>query len=62
MTMRELKMALTGLKAADPDPSVIVRGTGEASFQGIVDVLDLFQQLQITKVGMATDLADAKTP
>jgi biopolymer transport protein ExbD len=39
---------------------VVVRGAGEVDYQRVIDVLDVFHQLQITKVGLATETIDAK--
>ena len=50
-----LKDTLVSLKAADPDTSVVVRGQAEADYQGVVRVLDVLQQADITKVGLATE-------
>ena len=49
-----LKERLRLLKAADPELSVVVRGADETDYQRIVTVLDILQQLDITKVGLAT--------
>jgi biopolymer transport protein ExbD len=34
--------------------AVVVKGADEATYQGMVVVLDTLQQLDITKVGLAT--------
>jgi biopolymer transport protein ExbD len=49
-----LKEKLRVLKAANPELSVVVKGADEADYQHIVNVLDVLQQLDITKVGVAT--------
>jgi biopolymer transport protein ExbD len=49
-----LKEKLRLLKAADPELSVVVKGADDADYQHIVSVLDVLQQLDITKVGLAT--------
>ena len=49
-----LKEKLRQLKAEDPDPRVVVKGADETDYQHIVSVLDVLQQLDITKVGLAT--------
>ena len=49
-----LKEKLRLLKAADPELSVVVKGADETDYQHIVNVLDVLQQLDITKVGLAT--------
>jgi biopolymer transport protein ExbD len=42
------------LLADDPDPKVVVAGSDEVEYQGMIKVLDALQQLNITKVGLAT--------
>ena len=53
----DLKGALGGLQRADTNLSVVVRGSRDADYQHVVGVLDLMQQLNITKVGLATEAA-----
>jgi biopolymer transport protein ExbD len=48
------KERLNGLKAADPDPKVVVKGADKVDYQNMIKVLDALQQLNITKVGLAT--------
>jgi biopolymer transport protein ExbD len=55
MTLVQLKEELARLKKAEPDNGVVVRGAGAADYQHIVSVLDIIQQLDITKVGLATE-------
>jgi biopolymer transport protein ExbD len=43
-----------GLLADDPDPKVVVKGSDDVEYQGMIKVLDALQQLNITKVGLAT--------
>ena len=54
VTVAQLKSKLAELKAANPDMPVVVKGSDEVEFQGMVSVLDTLQQLEITKVGLAT--------
>jgi biopolymer transport protein ExbD len=49
-----LKEKLRVLKAAEPELAVVVKGADETDYQHIVNVLDVLQQLDITKVGLAT--------
>jgi biopolymer transport protein ExbD len=51
----ELKTALARMKSENPDLSVVVKGSDEVDYQHMVAVLDILQQLDITKVGLATD-------
>ena len=54
VTAAQLKEKLKALKAENPDLPVVVKGADEVEYQGMVVVLDTLQQLDITKVGLAT--------
>lgn len=58
LTLAELKSELAARKAAQPDLAVIVEGADHAEYQTIVDVLESIQQLNITRVGLATARGD----
>jgi len=49
-----LKTKLVALKAQDNDPKVVVKGADDVDYQNMIMVLDALQQLDITKVGLAT--------
>ncbi len=49
-----LKETFAALKAGDPDPKVVVKGGDNVDYQNMIKVLDALQQLDITKVGLAT--------
>ena len=49
-----LMVTFKSLLAADPDPKVVVKGSDDVEYQGMIKVLDALQQLNITKVGLAT--------
>ena len=55
VTVPELREKLAALKAAKPDLPVVVKGSDEVEYQGMISVLDTLQQLAITKVGLATE-------
>ena len=55
VTPAELKADLQAMKATDADLKVVVKGADEADYQNMVSVLDVLQQLDITKVGLATE-------
>src|SRR5271169_520471 len=57
VTIPVLKADLQQLKAADPGISVVVKGADEVDYQNMINVLDVLQQLDITKVGLATEAA-----
>ncbi|HEV7924998.1 MAG TPA: biopolymer transporter ExbD [Verrucomicrobiae bacterium] len=50
----ELKDRLRSLKAEDPDPKIVVKGSDNVEYQRMIKVLDALQQLEITKIGLAT--------
>ena len=54
VTVAQLKDKLAVLRADNPDLPVVVKGSDEVEYQGMVAVLDTLQQLDITKVGLAT--------
>jgi biopolymer transport protein ExbD len=53
-TAAQLKTRLAAFKTADPELSVVVHGADAVDYQHMVAVLDTLQQLEITKVGLAT--------
>ena len=50
-----LQQLLVQLRSEDPDLSVVVRGDSKIQYQNIVNVLDVLQQANVTKVGLATE-------
>ena len=54
VTVAQLKQKLAVMKAADPDLGVVVKGADDTDYQVMVGVLDTLRQLDITKMGMAT--------
>src|SRR3954468_16836296 len=50
-----LQQLLVQLRVEDPDLSVVVRGDSKIQYQNIVNVLDILQQANVTKVGLATE-------
>ncbi len=55
VTMPILKERLQAIQVDQPDPSVVVKGADNVDYQHMVSVLDILQQLNITKVGLATE-------
>jgi len=55
VTLAQFREKLTALKAANPDLGVVVKGNDETEYQVMVSVLDTLRQLDITKMGMATE-------
>ena len=55
-----LKEQLQRMKKADTDLRVVVKADDEVDYQNMVNVLDVLQQLDITKVGLATEAAGGR--
>jgi biopolymer transport protein ExbD len=55
ITMAQLPMKLTTLKATSKDPKIIINSDGGASFKYVVGVLDEVRRIGISKVGINTD-------
>jgi biopolymer transport protein ExbD len=55
VTVPQLKDKLQQLKTANPDLGVVVKGADEADYQIMVNVMDTLRQLDITKMGLATE-------
>jgi biopolymer transport protein ExbD len=53
----ELKPTFMSLTNSDPDPNVVVRGAPDVNYEHVVTVLDVLQQVNISKVGLATETA-----
>jgi len=51
----EMVQTLIGLREADPDLNIIVRGDGKAKYKQIRAVLDVCQQANVPKVDLATE-------
>ena len=51
----ELQADLVALRTQNPDLSVVVRGDSKIQYQNVVNVLDILQQANVTKVGLATE-------
>jgi biopolymer transport protein ExbD len=54
VTLPALKEQLEQLMSDQPDLSVVVKGADNVDYQNMINVLDVLQQLDITKVGLAT--------
>jgi biopolymer transport protein ExbD len=54
-TADEMVQTLIGLREADPDLNIIVRGDGKAKYKQIRAVLDVCQQANVPKVDLATE-------
>jgi biopolymer transport protein ExbD len=54
VTVAQLRADLQQLQSSNPDLSVVVKGADSVDYQNMINVLDVLQQLNITKVGLAT--------
>jgi len=54
VSVPELKTDLQQLKVQDQDLKVVVKGSDDVEYQSMINVLDVLQQLDITKIGLAT--------
>lgn len=55
VTIPQLKADLQQMKSDNPDLAVVVKGSDDVNYQNMVSVLDVLRQLDITKVGLATE-------
>ena len=55
VTVSQLKEKLAELKSDNPDLGVVVKGADEVDYQVMVNVMDTLRQLDITKMGLATE-------
>ena len=55
VTVSQLRNNLQQLKSENPELSVVVKGADNVDYQNMISVLDVLQQLDITKVGLATE-------
>ena len=55
VTVPQLKDKLQVLKADNPDLGVVLKGSDEVDYQVMVNVMDTLRQLDITKMGLATE-------
>ena len=55
VTIPQLKDRLSQLQSDNPDLSVVVKGADAVDYQNMIFVLDVLRQLDITKVGLATE-------
>ena len=54
MTLGELEQRLRGLRAADPQLPVIIKGDTHVQYGKVIEVLDLLQRLDIVQLGLVT--------
>ncbi len=55
VTIPQLRTRLEAMKAENPELGVVVKGADETDYQNMINVLDVLRQLDITKVGLATE-------
>jgi len=55
VTVPQLKAKLQQFKSDNPDLAVVLKGSDDVDYQVMVDVMDTLRQLDITKMGLATE-------
>src|SRR5690242_3025326 len=55
VTLAQLKSRLAQMKSGDPEFGVVIKGADDVDYQNMVNVLDILRQLDITKMGLATE-------
>ena len=55
VTITQLTDDMKQLQSENPDLSVVVKGADNVDYQNMINVLDVLQRLDITKVGLATE-------
>jgi biopolymer transport protein ExbD len=55
--LAQLKDLFAALKKEDAEAAVVVSGSADVDYQRIISVLDLLQQADLNKVGLATETA-----
>ena len=55
VSLPQLKTKLAQLKSDNSDFGVVVKGADEVDYQVMVNVMDTLRQLDITKMGLATE-------
>jgi len=53
--LTELQQLMVDKRVEDSNISVVVRGDSGVAYQKIINVLDILQQANVTKVGLATE-------
>jgi len=56
LAMDDLLPTLVGLRTDDPDLNVIVRGDAKTKYKQIRAVMDIYQQANVPKVDLATEI------
>ena len=54
VTLPELESRLGAIKARTPDFPVVIKGDGQAQYQGVMNALDVVGRLGLTQIGLAT--------
>jgi biopolymer transport protein ExbD len=50
-----LQDKLVAMRVDDPDLNVVLRGSGKAKYQNIVNIMGVLQQVNLAKVNLATE-------
>ena len=55
VSLASLQEKVVALRVDDPDLSIVIRGSAHAKYKGVVGVMDMLQQANVTKVDLATE-------
>jgi biopolymer transport protein ExbD len=60
--LASLQAEVVSMRMADPDLSIVIRGSGKTKYQHVVSVMDMLQMANVGKVNLATEpFADGNT-
>ncbi len=57
-----LREKVVAMRMDSPDLNIVIRGSGHAKYQRIVNVMDMLQQANVGKVNLATEAFADNTP
>src|SRR5215469_1688592 len=55
VNLASLQESVSLLRTADPDLSIVIRGSGRTKYKNVVEVMDMLQQANVLKVNLATE-------
>lgn len=57
-----LREKVIAMRMDSPDLNIVIRGSGHAKYQRIVNIMDMLQQANVGKVNLATEAVPDNTP
>lgn len=55
-TLDQLRGRIQSVHQGNPEAAFVIRGARDTDYQHVIRVLDILQQLEITKLGLATEV------